>query len=559
MTRAALSILTVMVSTTSALLAQDLNAPPVTTFKPDTSLPKVSLPEFVITGRSQMELPRTDKPGVAIDSSYFQNKELQSGDNGVPLERSLTAEDVGYPEGLTSLFAHASYGHYTTADYLLSAGGALQGYLMNASIGGNYTSGFIPLTMGRDFSTGAGVSKDLVSDATMKWSSTFDVGYARSSYYLYGDPLPNLLRMTNRYHVGLNSDLEIGPTPLQFNLGYERYSISDLWEGVEGTAKVQLATRISISSGDIRLGLDYLGSTHSLAPAASAPAIYYTPFTTTGIIDRLPYYLHIGGSYDNGIGNLSYSLAIGYFQYTDDSTSGISKLYPDLKIIYRFGDSVSVFARFFGRIDQADMQSFVSTDRFVNGYIPLENAQRFADFTVGSTISLIRNVTLIPQFNLKSEKYLPVFASVPSYNNVLVYAKRATVYKISLESKYSENNLSAGLVLEYQKGTADSLGNIPNLPPFLAALDGLYRFTPDLALSGNFTFLSKRYTDLALTQQVGTASILDMRFSYTLGISGIPFEFFVEGKNLFNQKYYIWQNYQEFPLSLFIGLNCRIR
>ena len=35
-----------------------MESPPLTSFKPDTSLPKVNVPEFVITGKAQVDSAR---------------------------------------------------------------------------------------------------------------------------------------------------------------------------------------------------------------------------------------------------------------------------------------------------------------------------------------------------------------------------------------------------------------------------------------------------------------------------------------------------------------------
>jgi outer membrane receptor protein involved in Fe transport len=102
------------------------------------------------------------------------------------------------------------------------------------------------------------------------------------------------------------------------------------------------------------------------------------------------------------------------------------------------------------------------------------------------------------------------------------------------------------------------LSSIPNLPPFDLNVDASYQITPQFTGKALFLFLSGRYSDLQLSNRLSAAGLLSFRLSYDLEIGKMPAEIFAEGRNLFNQKYYIWQGYQEFPLSLFIGISSKI-
>ena len=552
-------ILSFVFSATAA--AQELNAPPVTTFKPDTSLPKVNLPEFVITGRSQMELPVTDKPTILIDSSFFGNRELQGYEYAVPLDRSFNSGDAPAANGISSLFAHASYGHYTTADYLFSGVGSYDGYLINAAFDGNYTSGFIPLTVARRFSAGGGVSKDLVRSDAMDWNSSLDLAYARSSYFLYGESSPGQLRETSRFRMGLNSDLEISGTPVMVGFGFDRFSLSDIMDNVEAVERLQAGTRLPLLKGGVNLNVDFDNINHTVdhysgpvpLTADSLPAVI---LGNPPEFEKLTYFLKLGAGYDGAAGPLSYILDVNYFQYSDDNTSSVAKIYPDLKFVYRFGDSLSFFAGISGDVRQASLLDFVAADRYVNSYIPLVSSQRFPVFNVGANISIIRDLTLTPQFTYEGVNGQPIYATVQT--NSLFYLDRTKIYTFSIDGRYVKNDFDGTAGLQFETGSADSISRIPNVPLFTGDISGTYHFMPSLSLEGNFTLLSSRYADLALRQKLNSVDLLGLRLSYSTHISVVPFEFYIEGKNLLNQKYYVWQNYQEFPLSLFVGINCRL-
>ncbi len=532
--------------------AQGVETPPVTSFQPDTSLPKVNVPEFVITGKAQIELPRADKPSVEIDSSYFQGKQLEGVGVNVPLNRSLSSQgSQNSGDERPNLFARTSIGHYTTTEYLLSGGGGYKGYDMNGSVSGDYTSGFIANTIQRSILLQGGVAKDFDIEQVGKLSNSLNLGYARSSYFLYGGQQPILLRKVNQFSAGINSNIEFGETPLAVELGFDRFSTEDWWDVVQSSLKLHLHTQFSLPSGNLGISGVFRAGNHTIN---SIPIV--NPALPP--LERSLYDLRAGANYSNSFGDVSYSVALNYFQYKDDSSSGIAKLYPDLRANYKLNSDVSLFAGFYGTVDEANLLNFVSTDRYVDGWLALRNTQRYADFTLGSRVALSNELVVTPQFNIEALEYYPIFISTAINNSQLIYANKATVFSVSVAVKYTKENFSGDATLRFQTGTADSLTSIPNLPPVDLNFGAAYKFTPQFTLRGWFLFLSKRYSDLALTNELGAVGLLNLRLSYSTKVSTLPLEIFVEGKNLLNQKYFIWQGYQEFPLSLFIGVSSKI-
>ncbi|MCL5020756.1 MAG: TonB-dependent receptor, partial [Bacteroidetes bacterium] len=193
-----------------------------------------------------------------------------------------------------------------------------------------------------------------------------------------------------------------------------------------------------------------------------------------------------------------------------------------------------------------------------NGAFPLINTQYNADFVFGGRLVVPGDFIVTPEIRLLSAKYYPVFFSAPANASLLSYAGKATITSFRVTGKYSAGGFSSELALQYQKGTADSLSSMPNLPPFDANLRLTYDITPEFAARAEFLYLSFRYSDLALANRLDPVGLLNIRFSYRFSISKLPLEVFAGGENVLNQKYFIWQGYQEFPLTLYIGLSRRI-
>ncbi len=535
--------------------AQNVISPPMTTFKPDSSLPKMNVPEFVVTGKAQIELPPAEKPSVEIDSSYFQGKRINNLGVELPSDRSLSSQESSASNEAPGLFARASVGHYTTIDYLVSGSGLVGGYLLDGSVAGDYTSGFIANTISRDFAIHGGASKSFGLDGPIKASNYLELGYSRSSYFLYGQlPAPPSLRKTDDAAMKLVSDVEFGSVPVAFRLGFDRFSVNDLWNSVQSHFTLGAGARFFAGSGDVGIDGNFRFGTHtqkSNEPLNILPG----PVTT---LDRSLYDLSVGAAYSNGAGPFRFSLGARYYQYRDDSSSGIAKLYPEISADYRVTGMVSLFGRFSGHIRESQISGFLSQDRFVAVPMTLRNTQNYADATLGGRIGVLSSVAIIPELNFQASKFYPVFVSYPLNNSQLIYAQKATIFSASVTASYAFESFNADATLRYQKGSTDLLTSIPNLAPIEFNLSARYEFIPGLVAKGLFLFLSSRYSDTTLTTKLDPVGLLDLRLSYSTTIAAIPFTFFANGKNLLNQKYFIWQGYQEFPMTLSVGLSSKI-
>ncbi len=540
-------------------LAQGVESPPVTTFKPDTSLPKVNVPEFVITGKAETELRSVDKPSVEIDSSYFQALSLAGLGAGIPMGNSLSAQELG--GGISSsLFARASIGSYTTTDYLISGSGGVSGYLLTGSLSGDYTSGFIPNTIQRTFSIQGGAEKNFEFDDATRTRNSADIAYSRSSYFFYGSTTPGLLRTADQFKIGLQSDMDIGEVPLMAVLGFDRFSLADTWKDVQSSIDFGVRTAFTLSSGNLSADGTIKFGNHTVNPVGPLAPILATdlfPMTSQGF-DHPIFDLTVGTEYSNHLENLSYSLSLDYFQYRDDMSNSAAKLYPDLRGTYKLNGNIDLFSRFRGFVEEPSLSGFLATDRYVYATFPIRNIQHYANFTLGSSVRISNEVVVTPQINIDASRYFPFFISGAGNVSTLGYADRATVSTISITADYKRDRLNARATVNYRIAKADSLSSIPNLAPFDLNADASYQLTPRFTIGAYFLYMSERYSDLALTSRLGAAWLLNLHLSYDLEIEKMLVEIFAEGTNLFDQRYHVWQGYREFPLCISIGISSKI-
>jgi hypothetical protein len=541
-----------------SILAQGVEAPPVTSFRPDTSLPKVNVPEFVITGKAQTDVARFNKESTEIDSSYFQDKALAGLSMDFPINRSLSLRSSsGQP---ANLFARISTGSYATTSYLLSGTGGIGDARLNGSLNGNYSSGYTPQTIQRDIAVRAGVSKDMQFGESATTNNSAEIGYSRASYFLYGTGIPDFLRTSNQFNLGLRSDMTFGNFPLTAGLNFDRFSVQDYWKDVQSAVDLNLGTIFQLQSGNIGINGNFHFGNHGTTPPSGQS------LSISGI-DKSFYDLTLGADYNNSVGDLSYTVGLNYFQYADDSSGGIAKLYPDLRGTYRVNDRVSLFTRFYGKVGDPALSTFFTHNLYIDANFPLRNSQDYANFTLGGNWLATDEISITPEFNIAASRFYPIFVTFPMAivgtdtshaDNQLLYADRATIFTASVTANYRKDKFGADATLNVRNGKADSLSSIPNLAPFDLTVGGSYQITPQFNFRAYVFILSGRYSDLALKNKLNSVWLLNFHLTYDLDLGRIPVEIFADGRNVFDQKYYIWQGYQEFPIGLFVGVSCKI-
>jgi hypothetical protein len=550
---------------TQLVLAQGVESPPVTSLKPDTSLPKVNVPEFVITGKTQTDMARFTKESTEIDSLYFQRKNLAGLGMEIPINQSLSLQSSTGQRA--SLFASASTGSYSTTSYLLSGNGGLSDARLNGSMSGYYTSGFTPQTIRRDISIQAGVGKDIDLNESAKTANSAGIGYSRTSYFLYGTEIPDLLRTTNQFDVGLNSDMNFGNFPLTARLGFKRFSVEDYpnaslsdWKDVQSAVDIDLSTNYMLRSGGINLDSYFRFGNHGATPPSN-----FSP--SASAIDRSFYDFSLGAEYVNNVGDFSYSVGFRYFQYTDDSSSGIAKVYPDFRGTYRISNRVSLFMRFYGDIENPELSTFFDKNQYIDANFPLRNSQVYANYVIGGSWIAADGISVTPEFNVNASRFYTIFVALPfaiigtdtsQADNQLLYANKAVIFTGSIMAQYKKDKFGADATLNIRSGRADSLSSIPNLAPFDLTVGGNYEVVSQLNFRAYVFILSGRYSDLNLRNKLSSAWLLNFRLSYDLKLGQFPLEIFADGKNVLDQKYYIWQGYEEFPIGLFVGLSSKV-
>lgn len=518
-------------------LAQEIQSPPVSAFKPDTLLPKVNIPEFVIVGKIAYEVPRANKPSVEFDSTYFQNRQMMTAAGRVHYSRTLSDRYHTSISHGNNLLASLGFGHYQSTSYLLTGAASYLGYKLNGGISGYYTSGFEDNTMERNFMLQFGVTKNFLLFGGLELSPLLRFSFHPSSFYLYGSGHKDLLRKVGSLQFGLSGSTDFSNHPASMSLSFSRYSVTDSISVSQYEFGIGGESLFDLSDGHLRTSIDFSSGEHNVPDGR-----------------RAHYLIKVSALYEKKFSQFVIGTGFDFYQYRDDFSSGVGKFFPGFMAVYKLSENNSIYLKYNGEIEANNLSSIIIHDRYLNALSSLKYSERYFNLIIGSDWNLNERFSLTPEASLSLLKYLPTYYSDSTNDNFLRYSSKASISSLSLKGKYHTNSIRSEASMVFRLAKADSLKPVPNLPSFQFIVSGEYTVSPEFHVSANFTFIPSRYSDIALSRKVSDISLLDGRLSYMFKVDSTPLEAFLDIHNLLNQTYFIWQGFQEFPLTLVIGV-----
>jgi|GEM_PF-4502671 len=526
--------------------AQEVQSPPISAFKPDTSLPKVNIPEFVVTGKVTYELPLANKPSVEFDSTYFQNKQMIGTGERIHFARTLSDRYLMSTPHQSILFARIGFGHYQSTNYLFAGTSLYQGYRLNGGVSGFYTSGFKPdtsiseKTIERNFMFQMGIARDFLLRPGSNLSSLLSISLQPSSFYLYGSSHHNLIRRVSSLNVGLSGSTDLSDNPASMSLSFNRYSIRDSVNVSQYELGLKAESLFDLRGGNLHVSFAFSSGEHDVSSGQGL------------------YLIKAGALYEKKISRFSVSMGLNFYQYKDDYSNGVGKLFPDFVAIYKFSDDNDVYLKYYGEVSNNNLSSLITYDRYLNSLTLLKYSEKYFNLIVGSNWVLNKQFSLVPQANLSLVRYLPTYYSDSLNDNFLHYSSQGSIFSFTFNGKYRTDFFGFDASLIFRLSKADSLDPVPNLPPYELKVSGNYNVTSRFRIYADLTFVSSRYSDITLVRKVSPMSLINGRLSYLFEIKSMPLVVFLDIRNLLNQKYFIWQGYQEFPLTLMLGVSSQI-
>ncbi len=547
--------LTAVISATSFVYAQDKPIPPRRDVNVaadsvrkeiEPSLPKIDLPEFVITGTETINLPEFAKRRID-DSRIFD----PSSDRGPGQRESLRVivgsankEHVALSnlgEGFSGKVIGA-YGSYSTpsfdgwfgrtsgsSDFLLKSGyESSTGHVSNS----DYRKGHASLAGGVYLSDGAGV----FAGSRIRGS----LGFKGNAYRLYGSSVPNRQRTVNRFlaDVVMNSDM------------------SNLFTYNSGLYIGRTIVEDSNQTSETEVGLEFAGNTDFEGFGLRGDAAYWRNFYSAPSVNGDPYFLQLGLSARYQILDKVDIVGGGVFYLVRGSDIGsVGRVYPTLSVSWYAEDWLIVFARYEPYVQRNNLASTVEASPYVVNDVRVRHPESFNNFSLGTELNISSSIKGKISANYKRVENLPIYASVALpgvwrvdyFGITRVISLQAEVYADITEN----DHLGATLTVRNTRNS-DTDKTIPYFPGILVS--GLYqhRFPFGLTLATTLQVIGKQYTDLQEQRSIATFTLLDFKAEYQI-IPRLSIALMFD--NVLDQKQIWWEGYEGLPRTVALGMS----
>ena len=571
------------------------------------SLPKISLPDFVITGQEQISVEGSKKLdfkenrifSLADETLTFINKDVFTRATDIPLKNLNSVEGISAFNG----FVKAQAGNFTSTDLSGGLGYSYDKYF--ATLYGSYLSrkehnvkwsdfsvGNIGLTFGGNISR----TDNIFNDAAVK----FTIGYDARNYNTYswlGKESDDLYEshLPRYYHSFLiNSSIISNQEKyynyrvnLHFNNYKNKFDTDNNYVRHYRRAQDIEESKFALSvGGDYRYeGIDFSGdilfynnsySIHILE--VLSPSSYVDYWWRD--IDKNSFIFGLFGNASTQLSN-NFFVTAGFKFYTynylyfliknQDITKG--SILPQLSLRYENRNNFSLSICFNPDLKIMDFEQLYKLNPFTV-YSEMNHSLNPINLFLHFDLSAIKNLRVLADLGYLEEKNTPYFYSynyagvtdevipVIDYFSYLHDATTKGVYaNLKMEYNIDQFNM-VYLALNYQNKKIDSL-RVPFVPQIEAFIN-YYLLLDDnkVKVNPSIKFLSDRVSpDIGYSWNLGNGYFREYKEDVVILVN-LDVEYLIIKNlianltvtNMLNSKYSYYRGYQEYPFSIFVGL-----
>ncbi|HTX18734.1 MAG TPA: hypothetical protein VMG34_08740 [Bacteroidota bacterium] len=516
-------------------------------------LPKIDLPEFLITGQEAIDLPPTSKPIEEEDRIYSPGA-LSPGRKDIKVDVGQKPEtSVATPEGQMNGRVLAGMGMYTSPtlegwfgkDY--DQGGVLfhAGYESSAGYISNTNRQKTDLGFSGDYRPPA--TSGLLSGSRLEGGLSF----SGKSYRAFGSTDPSQARSLNdlRIHAGISSSV-----PSSFFEAPAVYSAGVNWNGSsldDSTNASQNDFGFSAQASSQKWGIPLRGwlDFQTSAVSMNLPA---------GTATHAPQWFTIGLSGERSLTQLlQASVGVAQYLYSGNVRPSSGRFFPTVDLRYFASGDATVFLKYDPTVRRNTLFSLAAANNYILNREELRQSEVPVALTVGSDFNLDENSQGRGSLSYRSIGNYPYFMEIGSAKVWdVMYLPTVHVTEADLEGSYRLSPGGTAVLLASWNSTteADSANSVPNIPSF--RISGIYRRSIDSALSveGYARYVSKRWTNFAHSSANAGFIDVGLRGDYRL-LDNLQAELNVE--NLFDQHYYLWGGYLEQPAYVSLAFTYR--
>ena len=508
-------------------------------------LPKIDLPEFVITGTVTIDLPKTEK---LQPDEHASDLPVPPADHLAAERDRSTIEFAGSGKlgqetaGPVAQYGKmlASVGTHFTPVVSLWVGQRRPTYFYLGDAHYASTKGYAPYT---NRSEGVLYAKGGTTvHAPSPWldqaTATASVRYGSRTYRFFGSNIPSLTRTISHLSIGgdLASSAE-SPLPYDVGLSFSSGVISDSSADVtEQRFDLRAETSIPIWSTSMLGRIQF--TTASLTGSSSGSLPYLEAMVGSRRLSWDRFFAQVSAHAYLAKGMLDQSLG---------------RIYPNVTIGYEFRGPTVLSVSYDGGVRYNALTDFVRAHPYLSGASLIRHSDVPVDVTgaletdwdeVWRTRFSARYVS-IQDYPLYSERGLSGI-----WSTVYQGTSKLITYQIDLFANFNSNSYFAfSAAWNFTRNSTTQL-KIPYVPEL--QMTGMYSraVLPGLSVSPWLSFVDRRAVDLSGGQKLPSYLLTGLKADYS-GLGSL--HLFVDVQNVTDRRYEEWRGYRAVPFLVSVG------
>ncbi|MBP9212500.1 MAG: hypothetical protein KBF97_06835 [Bacteroidetes bacterium] len=525
---------------------QNVQAP-----KSDAALPKIDLPEFVITGSEKIDLDLRSK-AEEDEERIFTPARPTPGERSLNTGEALTPKQVKSFTKLPNAMngrVFAGIGFYGTPqlDGWFGQYDPLSSFVVNGyyseSAGHLSDAGFWRGGFGARGSYTLPDSAPYVPAAQLSG----ELEYGRESYRAYGSRAPWQVRdlsglslstgIGSRYSLPYKSMSSVDYTA---RMGWRRFSAADSMHSTESELFLNGAATTKVLETAFRAAVEYRGTGYS-QQLPSVQTAHWFVLRGEGRQMLLP--------------ALQVSYALQQFLYRGNTGAAAGRFYPTVDVRFAFTEQASLSAGFAPGVERNSLQSLFRINPYILGNTAIVPTDTRLHLYMGMEFSPMDELVITARGSYKHVQQYTTFYdrdSAKVWEVLYLSGVRATKFDLSALYRLNlKQDVTAYLSTQTVRHK-DSTHVMPHIPAFTVGAVYHQYFDIGVHAEAFAEFHSSRYTDFTNTHR--NAGYIGSGVKATAELFG-QFRGIAEINNLFDQRYYRWDGYRERTIYLLLGIS----
>ena len=522
--------------------------------KEEAPLPKIDLPEFLITGHENLETPATAKQEYDEDNIFSigerggeQRTRLDRGEQEMKLSKKFSKEKnildgqciarfgnystpslegwIGKTFDNGSIAGEAHYsssdGHVTNAEW--SRG--------SARVAGNY---FLPST------------QDLFSNANVR----AEAGFSSEAYKAYASKNPTATRTDNAIAatIGMDSRWAFRHPSLEsvdysVNVHANSFAWNDSTNSTQNDFGIQLFGNSKYESVPVRASAEYVVSGISM----SLPA---TPVT-----QAMHWFVLSSDARMMLTRSLQCSFGLQQFLYrgAEGATSG--RLFPKAELRYFFTEGASLFTSFAPFVERASLQHVVAANRYALNTALLLPTVTPVHVSLGGEYVMNEQWKHSFLFSYSNaDNYMTFLDSTNAKVWEVSYLPDVSTKRFEVRTHYEEVSFGSAEVFFSLRSVQqkDSTNSLPYLPNASAGILYHRTFAQKINVSTLLHYVSERRNSFASSDANAGYVYSEISSDY---LFAPQMRAVLTITNVLDQQYYVWNGYREKGILLSLGIS----